>query len=118
MQTELTEVMGEKLVLEKGSQNKYHSSTLVRRFYFRLIGTDEMNRYEGYYWRENGTKALFDCVCEKYGGRPGDWEAIYAGKVFPYNERAGSIADFFEGRVQRESLLQRTFRSRHEPQRP
>ena len=105
MQTNLTEVMGEKLVLENGSKNKNHSSTLRRRFYFKLLGTDEMTLFEGYYWRENGTKDLFEHICQRHGGEPSDWEVIYAGKIFPYRVPAESIHDFFEGRLESRGRL-------------
>ena len=62
-------------------------------------------RIEVYYWRENGTKELFDHVSERCGGEPSDWAAIYSGKKFPYSVPAGSIHDFFEGMVQREATL-------------
>ena len=101
----LTEVMGETLDLSRGSKNKYHSSALTIALYYKVLGESRVRFIEVHYWRENGIKTLFNRVCEKYGGKPSDWEAIYAGKRFPHGENAGSIHDFFEGRVLRESLL-------------
>ena len=66
MQTNYTQVMGEMLDLSHGSKNKNHSSMLTLALYYKVLGEERTRYIEIYYWRENGTKKLFDNVCERF----------------------------------------------------